>query len=149
MRRRPKRYFLKCTRTTMETVLENKCLWTTIERVSRGTCVTCPPLHPPYHCPPTSRLRLLPKCLQDVSNMDLSVNILGWPTSMPVGVAPTAYHKLAHSDGEVATARAAEKAGVIFTLSSLSSCSIEDIAEAAPVGVKWLQLYIFNDRSVT
>lgn len=102
-----------------------------------------------FTVPPISRLRLLPKCLQDVSKMDLSANILGWPTSMPVGVAPTAYHKLAHSDGEVATARAAEKAGVIFTLSSLSSCSIEDIAKAAPTGVKWLQLYIFNERSVT
>ena len=60
---------------------------------------------------------------------------------MPVAVAPMAVHGLAHADGEVATARGAAAAGVPFTLSTMSSRSIEDVAAAAPAGVRWFQLY--------
>lgn len=81
--------------------------------------------------------------------MDLGTNLWGDQIKMPIGIAPTAYHKLGHADGEVATAKAAEKAGAIYTMSSLSSTSIEEVASAAPNAIKWLQLYIFQPRSFT
>lgn len=68
---------------------------------------------------------------------------------MPIGISPTANHKFAHPEGELATARAAEKAGVIYTLSNYASTTIEDVAEAAPNLTKWFQLYIFYTRSVS
>lgn len=96
------------------------------------------------------KLRLVPKCLQDVSDMDLSTNILGFNVTMPIGISPTASQNWAHPEGELANARAAASAGVIFTLSgSFSSYSMEQVAEAAPNGIKWFQLYMYQDRSVT
>lgn len=68
---------------------------------------------------------------------------------MPVGIAPTAFHGLGSPNGELATARAAEKAGVIFTQSNLSNFSIKEVAEAAPSAMKWAQLYIFKNRTIT
>lgn len=68
---------------------------------------------------------------------------------MPIGIAPSAAHHFAHSEGELATARAAEKAGVIFILSSYSYYTIEDVAEAAPNLTKWMQLYLFKDRDIS
>lgn len=96
-----------------------------------------------------SRLRLRPKCLQDVSTINLSTSILGFDASMPIGISPTAGHMLAHPDGEIASAKAAEKAGVIFTLSTGSNCSIEEVAEAAPKLTKWFQLYMHSDRRIS
>jgi 4-hydroxymandelate oxidase len=69
----------------------------------------------------------------------------GQPASLPVGVAPMAAHGLAHPDAEVATACAAAAAGIPFTLSTMSSSSIEAVAEAAPDGVRWFQLYAQAD----
>ncbi|MCK6593128.1 MAG: alpha-hydroxy-acid oxidizing protein, partial [Polyangiaceae bacterium] len=77
------------------------------------------------------RLRLYYKTLVDVSRRDLSTKILGHDLSMPVAIAPTAFHKLAHPEGEAATARAAEKAGCLMVLSTLSTCSIEDVRAEA------------------
>lgn len=57
--------------------------------------------------------------------------------------------KMAHPEGEVANARAAEKAGVIFILSTIATSSIEEVAQAAPKANKWFQLYIYTDRKVT
>ena len=68
---------------------------------------------------------------------------------MPVGISPTAFHKLAHPDGELATARAAEKTGVIYIQSAGSNYTIEEVAEAAPNAHKWYQLYFLEDRSVS
>lgn len=69
--------------------------------------------------------------------------------SMPVGIAPTAMQRMAHPEGECANARAAEKAGVIFTLSSIANSSIEEVAAAAPKCTKWFQLYIYSERAIS
>jgi 4-hydroxymandelate oxidase len=66
---------------------------------------------------------------------------------MPVAIAPMAIHGLAHPEAELATARAAAAAGVPFTLSTVASRSIEDVAEAAPDGTRWFQLYVQRDRA--
>uniref|UniRef100_A0A2S2Q2K2 Peroxisomal (S)-2-hydroxy-acid oxidase GLO5 n=1 Tax=Sipha flava TaxID=143950 RepID=A0A2S2Q2K2_9HEMI len=58
-------------------------------------------------------------------------------------------HKLAHEDGELATARAAEKHGSVMILSTLSTCSMEEVVEAAPNAVKWFQLYTYKDKNLT
>lgn len=94
------------------------------------------------------RIFLAPRMLVDVSRRDLSTEILGQHASMPILVAPTAFHRLAHPDGEKATARAAAAAGTIFTLSTLSTSSIEEVA-ATGNGTKWFQLYVYSDRGVT
>ncbi|XP_011867160.1 PREDICTED: hydroxyacid oxidase 1 [Vollenhovia emeryi] len=93
--------------------------------------------------------RIRPRFLRDVSKRDISTTVLGHKVSMPLGVAPTAMQRMAHPDGECANARAAEAAGTIFILSTISTSSIEEVAEAAPKGIKWFQLYIYTDRNVT
>lgn len=68
---------------------------------------------------------------------------------MPIGIAPTALHKLAHPEGEIATAKAAGKCGTIFILSSYSTTSMEEVAEKVPETIKFLQVHIHKTRSVT
>jgi isopentenyl diphosphate isomerase/L-lactate dehydrogenase-like FMN-dependent dehydrogenase len=87
------------------------------------------------------RFRLRPRVLVDVSQVRTQSTLLGTPVSMPVAIAPMAVHGIAHPDGEIATAAGAAAAGVPFTLSTMSSRSIEDVARAAPDGVRWFQLY--------
>ena len=94
------------------------------------------------------RLRLLPRVLVDVSQRDLRTTVLGTPMAFPVIVAPTAFQRLAHPEGEVATARGAGAAGVVMTLSSLATASIEQVAAAAD-DLLWFQLYVYRDREVT
>jgi 4-hydroxymandelate oxidase len=91
------------------------------------------------------RYRLRPRVLVDVSRIDPSTTLLGTSAAFPVAVAPMAFHGLASSAAEPATARAAASAGIPFTLSTMSSRSIEDVAEAAPDGVRWFQLYTQAD----
>jgi 4-hydroxymandelate oxidase len=95
------------------------------------------------------RYRLRPRVLVDVSRIDPSTELLGAPAAMPVAVAPMAAHGLANPDGEVATAAAAAEAGVPFTLSTMSSRSIEEVAAAAPDGTRWFQLYTQADPGRT
>ena len=90
---------------------------------------------------------LLPRVLRDVSSVDLSTTVLGTPVSMPVMLAPTGMTRLFHHDGETAAARAAHRAGVVYTLSSLSTVSIEDLA-AASDGPRWFQIYVWKDRGL-
>src|SRR6188508_2468142 len=78
------------------------------------------------------RRRLRPRVLVDVGSVSTAATLLGVPVSMPVATAPMAVHGLAHQDAEVGTARGAAAAGVPFTLSTMSTCSIEDVAAAAP-----------------
>jgi isopentenyl diphosphate isomerase/L-lactate dehydrogenase-like FMN-dependent dehydrogenase len=92
------------------------------------------------------RYRLRPRVLVDVSTVDTSTTLLGRRVALPVGVAPAALHGLAHPSGELATARAASTAGAVFCLSTVSSRSIEAVAEAAPDGPRWFQLYVRRDR---
>lgn len=87
------------------------------------------------------RYRLRPRVLVDVSRIDPRTTFLGVPAAYPVAIAPMATHGLAHSDAELATARAAAASGVPFTLSTRSSRSIEEVAAAAPHGARWFQLH--------
>jgi 4-hydroxymandelate oxidase len=92
--------------------------------------------------------RLRPRAMVNVEYRDLSVNILGDTLSLPIGVAPSAFHKLMHPDGELATARAAGATGTVMCLSIMATVSLEEVA-AAVSGPLWLQTYIFKDRSMT
>ncbi|MBF6599178.1 MAG: alpha-hydroxy-acid oxidizing protein [Dehalococcoidia bacterium] len=87
-----------------------------------------------------ARRRLRPRVLVDVSALDTATTLLGTPVAVPFGVAPTAVHALAHADGECATARAAAAAGAMFCASTMSSRSLEEIAQACD-GPRWFQLY--------
>ncbi len=89
------------------------------------------------------RIRLRPRVLVDVRACDLRTTVLGTPVNLPIMIAPTAFHGLAHPEGECATARAAGRAGAVFIASTSSTRSIEDIA-AATGGPLWFQLYIFD-----
>src|ERR1019366_6828945 len=101
-----------------------------------------------------ARLPLHYRVLVDVSNRDLSTTVLGTPVSMPVLVAPTAFHKLACEAGELATARAAAAEGTVMCLSSLSSTRVEDVcaATAGPAAGRppaWVQLFVYPDPGGT
>lgn len=87
-----------------------------------------------------------PAILRDVSSVDTSRQVLGAPAALPFAIAPTGFTRLMHSAGELAGARAAEAAGIPFTLSTLGTASIEDIAAAAPGARRWFQLYMWRDR---
>jgi 4-hydroxymandelate oxidase len=78
----------------------------------------------------------------------MNTALLGQAVSMPIGVAPTAFHKLACEEGEVATARAAKAAGTLFILSSLSNTAMETVFAHAG-NPRWFQLYIYKDRAIT
>ena len=94
------------------------------------------------------RLKLYYRVLAGVAKRDMTMTVLGQRISMPVVVAPTAFHKLACEAGEIATARAAKAAGTLFILSSLSNTAMEAVfAEAA--SPRWFQLYIYKDRAIT
>lgn len=88
------------------------------------------------------------RVLVDVTERDTSTSVLGIPLKAPIIVAPTAYQKLAHPEGEVAAARGAFEAGAIFTVSTLATSTIEEVA-AASAGPKWFQLYVHKDRGLT
>lgn len=94
------------------------------------------------------RLALHYKVLVDVSQRSTRTRVLGHGVSMPLLVAPTAFHRLAHPDGELATARATGAAGTIMILSTLSNTRVEDVIAAA-TGPVWFQLYVYRDRGVT
>jgi 4-hydroxymandelate oxidase len=95
------------------------------------------------------RYRFRPRVLVDVATIDPTTILLGGPAAFPVAVAPMAVHGLAHPLGEIATARAAAAAGVPFTLSTMSSQSIEAVAEGSPSGRRWFQLYVQNRPNQT
>lgn len=95
------------------------------------------------------RIAIAPRVLVDVSERDPGTTVLGRRRAHPIFVAPTAYHGLAHPEGERATARAAAGAGAVFCLSSLATASPAEVADAAPSGERWLQLYVFRDRGVS
>jgi 4-hydroxymandelate oxidase len=93
-------------------------------------------------------IRLCPRVLRDAGLLDTRTSVLGMELPFPLMIAPTALHKLVHAEGELATVRGANAAGVPFTLSTLSSVSIEDVAAQATVPL-WFQLYIQRDRELT
>ena len=87
-----------------------------------------------------------PGILRDVSSIDLSTDILGKTSSLPVGIAPTGFTRMMQSEGEYAGSQAAAAAGIPYTLSTMGTASIEDVAAAAPDGRNWFQLYLWTDR---
>ncbi|XP_050542880.1 2-Hydroxyacid oxidase 1-like isoform X2 [Daktulosphaira vitifoliae] len=93
-----------------------------------------------------SRLRIIPNMLRNVCNRNYNLTILGNQVKIPIGISPCSMHKMAHEDGECASAQAAGKHGAIFILATLSTCSIEEVALAAPETIKWFQLYIYKDK---
>ena len=93
------------------------------------------------------RVALRPRVLVDVSRCDTGTELLGSRLATPVGVAPTAYHRLVHPDGELATARGAGSAGALYVVSIFASRTLEEIAAAA-TGPLWIQLYWLRRRDV-
>ena len=91
-------------------------------------------------------LEFIPSILKNVSTADLTRTSLGEKFSMPLGIAPTGFTRMMQTEGEIAGARAAEKFGIPFTLSTLGTTTIEDVVAAAPGGRNWFQLYMWKDR---
>lgn len=94
------------------------------------------------------RLKIHYRVLRDVSRRSTAAEIFGEKLTMPVLAAPTAFHRLATPEGELATARGVGAAGSLMVLSSLSTCLLEDVAAAA-TGPLWFQVYINKDREFT
>ena len=92
------------------------------------------------------KLEFQPKILLNVKDVDISVKMLGKNASMPIGIAPTGFTRMMQTEGEYAGACAASDAGIPFTLSTMGTRSIEDVAKAAPDGRNWFQLYMWKDR---
>ena len=91
------------------------------------------------------RIRLRQRVAVDMSNRTLATSMIGQPVSMPVALAPVGLAGMQYADGELLAARAAAAAGVPFTLSTMSICSIEDVAENTDKPF-WFQLYVMRDR---
>ncbi|QIG41989.1 alpha-hydroxy-acid oxidizing protein [Nocardioides anomalus] len=87
-----------------------------------------------------------PAILRDVSDVDTSVEVLGGRSALPFGIAPTGFTRMMQAEGEVAGVSAAEAAGIPFSLSTMGTTSIEEVAAAAPGARKWFQLYMWKDR---
>lgn len=87
-----------------------------------------------------------PQVLRDVSVVDTSLEVLGARSALPFGIAPTGFTRLMHSEGELAGATAAGDAGIPFSLSTLGTTTIEDVAAANPNGRNWFQLSMWKER---
>lgn len=100
------------------------------------------------NCEDWKQIRLNPRILTDVSEIDTSTEVLGQRLELPVMLAPTAFHRLCHPEGELATVAGANRAGVGLALSSFSTVSVEEVAAAAKHPV-WFQLYVQKDKGLT
>ncbi|GLT53112.1 hypothetical protein SLA2020_264060 [Shorea laevis] len=94
------------------------------------------------------RITFRPRVLVDVSRIDMSTTVLGYKVSAPIMIAPTAMHKLAHPEGEVATARAAAACNTIMVLSFMSTCTVEEVASSCNA-IRFFQLYVYKRRDVS
>ena len=92
-----------------------------------------------------ARIKLRQRVLVDMTNRSLATTMIGQPVSMPVALSPTGLTGMQHADGEMLAAQAAEEFGVPFTLSTMSICSIEDVASVTTKPF-WFQLYVMQDR---
>ncbi|MFT4655852.1 MAG: L-lactate dehydrogenase (cytochrome) [Candidatus Aldehydirespiratoraceae bacterium] len=95
-----------------------------------------------------SKLEFRPRVMRDVSDLDTSTTIFGKAVSMPVILSPTGFTRIAHSQGELAVTRAAARAEIPWSLSTMGTRSIEDCAAANPNGEKWFQIYTWKDRGL-
>jgi L-lactate dehydrogenase (cytochrome) len=87
-----------------------------------------------------------PTILRNVETIDTSADILGASSALPFGIAPTGFTRLMHTEGEIAGAHVAARAGIPFSLSTLGTSSIEDVKAANPNGRNWFQLYMWKNR---
>jgi len=90
-----------------------------------------------------------PRVLRDVTTVDTSRVLVGSASRLPVVLAPTGFTRMMHHEGERAVARAAARAGLPYTLSTMGTVSVEDVAQAAPTGARWFQLYLWRDRGAS
>jgi L-lactate dehydrogenase (cytochrome) len=94
------------------------------------------------------RYEFRPRVLRDVSKVDPSSTLLGAPVPFPLVLAPTGYTRIADPQGELAVARAAQRAGVPYTLATMATRSIEEVADANDAGRRWFQVYVWRDRAL-
>jgi L-lactate dehydrogenase (cytochrome) len=87
-----------------------------------------------------------PSILRDVSSVTTGWDVLGAPVAQPFGIAPTGFTRMMQTEGEIAGAHAAAKAGIPFSLSTMGTTAIEDVKAANPDGRNWFQLYMWKDR---
>ena len=92
------------------------------------------------------RVEFQPRILRNVKDVDLTVKMLGKQMNLPLGIAPTGFTRMMQTEGEYAGATAAQDAGIPYTLSTMGTRSIEDVARVAPNGRNWFQLYMWKDR---
>ncbi len=97
------------------------------------------------NCDDLQRIKLRQRILVDVSSRDLSTTIVGEPAKLPLSLAPIGLGGMQRGNGEILACRAAQEAGIPYTLSTMSICSIEDVAEAVKKPF-WFQLYVMKDR---
>ncbi|KAF7670697.1 fmn-dependent dehydrogenase [Alternaria burnsii] len=95
------------------------------------------------------RYKIRPRVLRNVSRLDLTTEIFGYKASFPCGISPTAMHCLAHPDGELATSRAAAKAGIPMALSSYSNVALEDVKAEGAGNPYMMQMCVVRDRNRT
>lgn len=96
-----------------------------------------------------ARVEFRPRVLRDVTAVDAARTVVGTPSSLPLVLAPTGFTRMMHHEGERAVGRAAARAGIPYTLSTMGTVSIEDLATAAPDGAHWFQLYLWKDRGAS
>ncbi|HET6257678.1 MAG TPA: alpha-hydroxy acid oxidase [Pseudonocardia sp.] len=94
-----------------------------------------------------SRVEFTPTVLRDVSSVDTGRDILGRRSNLPFAFAPTGFTRMMHHEGERAVASVAQKVGIPYTLSTVGTTTIEEVAAAAPDARKWFQLYLWRDRA--
>lgn len=95
-----------------------------------------------------SSIEFCPNVLRDVSSIDTTTTLFGREISMPLMLSPTGFGRIAHSDGELAVARAARRAEIPYSLSTMATRSIEEVADVAPDGDHWFQVYTWKDRGL-
>jgi L-lactate dehydrogenase (cytochrome) len=95
------------------------------------------------------RWRFKPRLLNDVSVATTTTTLFGLPTALPLALAPTGYTRMMHPDGEIGAATAAAARGLPYTLSTMSTTSLEDLRAALPDADLWFQLYVLKDAELT
>ncbi|KAL9954648.1 hypothetical protein ACROYT_G042213 [Oculina patagonica] len=101
------------------------------------------------NCQAYKRLLIRPQILRGISEVDMSLSLFGERISIPICMAPAGLQAMANSMAEMASAQAAQDAETCMVLSCMSSSTIEDVARAAPNGLRWFQMYIFRDQELT
>jgi len=96
-----------------------------------------------------ARVEFVPRVLRDVSQVDTTTTLLGRESRLPLVFAPTGFTRMMHHEGECAVARVAQRVGLPYTLSTMGTTTIEDVAAAAPDARRWFQLYLWRDRDAS